>query len=108
MKVGILTHYNVSSQGALLQMYGLKKALEEFGHEVFILTYTRNLDFIDEATKNDSVRVLRISHTIYLPIWEKMDLDVSFTSLRSSRCSKSSVRTISKCCPIQNQHSWTV
>lgn len=51
MKVGILTHYNVSSHGALLQMYGLKKALEEFGHEVFILTYTRNLDFIDEATK---------------------------------------------------------
>ena len=51
MKVGILTHYNVSSHGALLQMYALKNTLEEFGHEVFILTYTRNLDFIDEATK---------------------------------------------------------
>lgn len=51
MKIGILTHYNVSSHGALLQMYGLKKQLEEMGHEVFILTYTRNLDFIDENTK---------------------------------------------------------
>ena len=51
MKIGILTHYNVSSHGALLQMYGIKKKLEEMGHEVFILTYTRNLDFIDEATK---------------------------------------------------------
>ena len=51
MKIGILTHYNVSSHGALLQMYGLKKQLEEMSHEVFILTYTRNLDFIDENTK---------------------------------------------------------
>lgn len=51
MKIGILTHYNVSSHGALLQMYGLKKELENMGHEVYILTYTRNLDFVDEKTK---------------------------------------------------------
>lgn len=51
MKIGILTHYNVSSHGALLQMYGLKKKLEDMGHEVYILIYTRNLDFIDEATR---------------------------------------------------------
>lgn len=51
MKVGILTHYNVSSHGALLQMYGLKTELEKMGHKVYILTYNRNLDFIDEATK---------------------------------------------------------
>lgn len=51
MRIGILTHYNVSSHGALLQMYALKKKVEEMGHEVFILTYTRNLDYIDEATR---------------------------------------------------------
>lgn len=51
MKIGILTHYNVSSHGALLQMYGLKKKMESMGHEVFILTYTRNLDFVDAETK---------------------------------------------------------
>ena len=51
MKIGILTHYNVSSHGALLQMFGLKKKLEQMGHEVYILTYTRNLDFADEKTK---------------------------------------------------------
>lgn len=51
MKIGILTHYNVSSHGALLQMYALKSELEAMGHTVFILTYNRNLDFIDEETR---------------------------------------------------------
>ena len=51
MKVGILTHHNVSSHGALLQMYGLKSELEAMGHSVCILTYNRNLDFIDEKTQ---------------------------------------------------------
>ncbi|MGN1369068.1 MAG: polysaccharide pyruvyl transferase family protein [Aristaeellaceae bacterium] len=51
MKIGILTHYNVSSHGALLQMYALQEVLKSMGHEVFILTYARNLDFIDEETK---------------------------------------------------------
>lgn len=51
MKIGILTHYNVSSHGALLQMYGLQSELEKMGHDVFILTYNRNLDFIDDETK---------------------------------------------------------
>jgi len=47
MKIGILTHYNVSSHGALLQMYGMKRVLEELGHEVYILIFQRNMDFID-------------------------------------------------------------
>lgn len=51
MKIGILTHYNVSSHGALLQMYALKQTLESLGHEVYILSYNRNLDFIDEETR---------------------------------------------------------
>ena len=51
MKIGILTHYNVSSHGALLQMYSLQSELEKMGHDVVILTYNRNLDFIDDETK---------------------------------------------------------
>lgn len=51
MKIGILTHYNVSSHGALLQMYALESTLKQMGHEVCVLTYNRNLDFVDEATK---------------------------------------------------------
>lgn len=51
MKIGILTHYNVSSHGALLQMFALQEELKAKGHEVYILTYNRNLDFIDEETK---------------------------------------------------------
>lgn len=48
MKTGILTHYNVSSHGALLQMYALQEELKQRGHEVSILTFQRNMDFIDE------------------------------------------------------------
>lgn len=51
MKIGILTHHKASSHGALLQMYGLTSVLRGLGHEVVILDYTRNLDFIDEATR---------------------------------------------------------
>lgn len=51
MKIGILTHYNVSSHGALLQMYALKTVLEDLGHTVCILTYSRNLDLIDTEKK---------------------------------------------------------
>lgn len=51
MKIGILTHYNVSSHGAILQMYALQEELKANGHDVFILTYNRNLDFVDKDTK---------------------------------------------------------
>ena len=51
MKVGILTHFNVSSHGALLQMYALQKELQERGHDVVILTFTFNRDFVDENTR---------------------------------------------------------
>ena len=51
MKIGILTHHKVSSHGALLQMFGLQQVLQSLGHQVVILDYDRNLDFIDEATR---------------------------------------------------------
>ncbi|MBQ9860453.1 MAG: polysaccharide pyruvyl transferase family protein [Clostridia bacterium] len=51
MKIGILTHHKVSSHGALLQMYGLQQVLQGLGHQVVILDYERNLDFIDETTR---------------------------------------------------------
>lgn len=52
MKIGILTHYTVVNQGAVLQMYALKNYLEELGHDVYILTYTKDFDFdLGEAGK---------------------------------------------------------
>ena len=65
MKIGILTHYNVSSHGALLQMFALQEELKAKGHEVYILTYNRNLDFIDEETKkrfSASIRKLNLAN----------------------------------------------
>lgn len=53
MRIGILTHYNVNNQGAQLQMYALAKFLKKKGHQVSILTYNKNFDFIpDEGKKN--------------------------------------------------------
>ena len=48
MKIGILTHYNVSSHGAYLQLYAMSRILQERGHEPFVLTYRKNFDFAEE------------------------------------------------------------
>ena len=45
MKIGILTHYQVESHGALLQHYALTEYLRQCGHEVYTLTYPKSLDF---------------------------------------------------------------
>lgn len=47
MKIGILTHYQVESHGALLQHYALTEYLRRSGHEVYTLTYPKSLDFAD-------------------------------------------------------------
>lgn len=48
MRIGILTHHQVESHGALLQHYALTRYLQKRGHEVFTLTYTKNMDFADK------------------------------------------------------------
>lgn len=45
MKIGILTHYQVESHGALLQHYALTEYLRQAGHEVHTLSYHKSLDF---------------------------------------------------------------
>ncbi len=45
MKIGILTHYTVINQGAIMQMYALRSWLEDAGHEVYFLRYTKDFDF---------------------------------------------------------------
>ena len=53
MKVGILTHYNVYNQGALLQMTAMHHWLKEKGHEPVVMTYEKNFDFREgEKEKN--------------------------------------------------------
>ncbi len=64
MKIGILTHYNVNNQGAQLQMYATSRYLEERGHEVVILTYEKNFDFIPEEGKKNIVSIRSIPYYI--------------------------------------------
>ena len=54
MKVGILTHYNVYNMGAQLQMISLEAYLKELGHEVRILTYEKNFDFMEGEKERNS------------------------------------------------------
>ncbi len=54
MKVGILTHYNVYNMGAQLQMMSLEAYLKELGHEVSILTYEKNFDFLEGEKDRNS------------------------------------------------------
>ncbi|MGM9681681.1 MAG: polysaccharide pyruvyl transferase family protein [Eubacteriales bacterium] len=48
MRIGILTHYQVESHGALLQHYALTEYLRQIGHEVYTLTYPKSLDFANQ------------------------------------------------------------
>ena len=69
MKIGILTHYNVINQGAILQMYALQSWLEAQGNEVYFLRYTKDYDFApNEAGKyNISIK--------YFPFYVQGGLD---------------------------------
>ena len=52
MKIGILTHYTVINQGAILQMIAMQNWLKENGHDCYILKYTKDFDFApNEAGK---------------------------------------------------------
>ena len=54
MKIGILTHYNVYNLGAQLQMLALEAYLNGLGHEVIILTYEKNFDFLEGEKERNS------------------------------------------------------
>lgn len=54
MKIGILTHYNVYNLGAQLQMLALEAYLNSLGHEVRILTYEKNFDFMEGEKERNS------------------------------------------------------
>jgi hypothetical protein len=50
MKIGILTHYQISNHGGMLQMYGLSQILKKLGgHEIEILRFNRNFDFVEKG-----------------------------------------------------------
>lgn len=71
MKVGILTHYNVNNQGAQLQMYALCRYLEEQGHQVVILTYEKNFDFVPDEGKKNIVSIKSIPYYIKNYLFDK-------------------------------------
>ena len=64
MKIGILTHYDVNNQGAQLQLYAMRAWLMEHGHNVCILSYTKNFDFDKEEEKKNSGSILNFSYYI--------------------------------------------
>lgn len=71
MKIGILTHYNVNNQGAQLQMYALTEYLCSCGHEVVILTYNKNFDFIPEEGKKNNVSLRSIPYYLKNYLFDK-------------------------------------
>ena len=61
MKIGILTHYQADSHGALLQHYALTQHLRSMGHTVCTLTYERDFSHAsDEDRKKYAVRLRSI------------------------------------------------
>lgn len=54
MKIGILTHYSVYNLGAQLQMLALEAYLKGLGHDVIILTYEKNFDFMEGEKERNS------------------------------------------------------
>lgn len=52
MKIGIITHYDVHNHGAVLQMYALKKVLENLGNDASGLTFHKNYDFLKSYAEN--------------------------------------------------------
>lgn len=49
MKIGIITHYDVHNHGALLQLYALKRVLEQKNNDVSALTFKKNYDFMESG-----------------------------------------------------------
>ena len=54
MKIGILTHYNVYNLGAQLQMLAMEAYFKDLGHEVVILTYQKNFDYVKGEEERNS------------------------------------------------------
>ncbi|MGI6333620.1 MAG: polysaccharide pyruvyl transferase family protein [Saccharofermentanales bacterium] len=52
MRIGILTHHKVHNHGAILQMFALIRTLEEKGHQVQVLDFKRNFDYVGVEMEN--------------------------------------------------------
>ena len=71
MKVGILTHYNVYNQGALLQMTAMHHWLKNQGHEPVILTYEKNFDFMEGEKEKNSASLKALPYYLRHYLLEK-------------------------------------
>lgn len=71
MKIGILTHYDVYNQGARLQMSAMRYWLQQQGHQVVILTYEKNFDFLQEEKLKNSGSFLAFPYYIRHYLLEK-------------------------------------
>lgn len=84
MKIGIVTHYNVHNHGALLQLYGLKTILEQYGHTAAALTFKKNFDFMpadSEKKYNISIK----SFVWYLTYIKKYGIKRTYFNFKKKR-----------------------
>ena len=71
MKIGILTHYNVYNMGAQLQLSAMRHYLEDLGHQVVVLTYEKNFDFLEGEKEKNSASVKALPYYVKHYLIEK-------------------------------------
>lgn len=64
MKIGILTHYNVYNMGAQLQLSAMRYYLEDLGHQVIVLTYEKNFDFLEGEKEKNSASIKALPYYV--------------------------------------------
>ena len=84
MKIGILTFHNSRNYGAVLQAFGLKQTLEQFGHKVEVIDYrnscieNRKHPFSLMSFKRNPVRYIPVFFSSYINYRRKVSIFASF------------------------------
>lgn len=84
MKIGILTFHNSRNYGAVLQAFGLKQTLEQFGHKVEVIDYRNSLienrkhPFSLTSFKRNPVRYIQVFFSSYINYRRKVHNFASF------------------------------
>ena len=84
MKIGILTFHNSRNYGAVLQAFGLKQILEQFGHKVEVIDYrnscieNRKHPFSLMSFKRNPVRYIQVFFSSYINYRRKVRNFASF------------------------------
>ena len=83
-KIGILTHYQVHNHGAILQMHGLYNVLKNLGLNPMVLTYRKDLSFLD-AELNSKYNLSLKSIPFYCGYLIKQGISKTFFNFKKYR-----------------------